>query len=90
MRRRKVARWLLGHTARPHRNSQLVQIGLGAAGIPCWAEVAGWSGRLFRWDLVCGGQWTAVYDCNELVFRPRILVVVEALPEWSKSSFDLV
>jgi hypothetical protein len=90
MRRRKVARWLLRHTARPHRDSQLVQIGLGAPGIPCWAEVVGRSRRLFGWDFVCGGQWTAVYDSNKLVFGPGVFVVVEPFPEWSKSSFDLV
>jgi hypothetical protein len=51
--------------------------------------VVGRSGRLFGRDLVCGGQWTAVYDSNELVFCPSVLVVIETLPKWSKSTFNL-
>jgi hypothetical protein len=50
----------------------------------------GRSRRLFGWDLVCGGQWTTVYDSYELMFCPSIFMVVETLPKWSKSPFDLV
>jgi hypothetical protein len=39
------------------------------------------SGRLFWGYLVCRGKWPPVDDGYELVFCPRVFVVVEALPE---------
>jgi hypothetical protein len=79
----------LRHGPRPHRDSELVQVGLGAAGVPCWTEVVVRSRRLFRRDLVGGGQWKTAHDGNELVFGPGILVVIETLPKRSQSSLNL-
>jgi hypothetical protein len=47
-----------------------------------------------RWffgrNVICGGQWAAVDDFDELMLRPSIFVVIETSPEGSKSTLDLV
>jgi hypothetical protein len=48
------------------------------------------SRRFFGRNIICGGQWAAVDDFDELMLRPSIFVVIETSPEGSKSTLDLV
>lgn len=45
--------------------------------------------RLFRWDVIWRGERLAVDDSYELVFRPGIFEVIQALPKRCESSLNL-
>lgn len=48
-----------------------------------------WSWRLLWWDLVGSGQCQTVRDSYELMFDPRVGVVVKTLPEGGQASLNL-
>lgn len=54
-----------------------------------WAQVVGRSRWVFWWDLVWSRQRETICDSYELMFGPRIRVIVESLPEGCQASLDL-
>lgn len=91
MRGRQATRLVrvLRHAAGTHGHGEVVEVWLGAARVPCDAEVVGGSRRLFWGYLVGGRKRAAIDDGYELVLRPGVFMIVETLPERRKSSLDL-
>jgi hypothetical protein len=80
---------VLGYGAGFNGDGKVVDGGVGGARVPLRAEVLARPWGLFWWYLVGRGEGEAVGDGYELVFGPRVGVVVEALPEGRQSSLNL-
>jgi hypothetical protein len=80
---------VLGYGAGFNGDGEVVDGGVGGARIPLRAEVLARPRGLFWRYLVGRGEGEAVGDGYELVFGPRVGVVVEALPEGRQSSLNL-
>lgn len=80
---------VLRHGASAHGNGDVVEVGVGQACIPLWAEMVDGSRRIFWWDFVRSRQGETVCNSHELVPSPGIRMVVKTLPKGSEAPLNL-